>query len=77
MVGQRAQTELERKLAQARQIVLEIMEADESGQVTIGYGNGGLRIEYSRHSKPVPVLERQPVIDNRDERVIAGLRHKR
>ena len=55
MLSNEAQTELERKLERAREIMTAIMEAGDSGAVTIGYGNQGLRLVQHRHEKPVSV----------------------
>lgn len=65
MVGTKARAELDKKLEQARQVMLEIMDANHSGSVTIGYGSGGLRIEHSHHEPPVPVVEKPEPIDTR------------
>ena len=55
VLSNKATTELEKKLKQAHDIMASIMEAGDSGTVTIGFGNGGLRIVYTRHERPVPV----------------------
>lgn len=68
MLSQQAIAELDKKLARARERMLEIMEAGDSGTVTIGYGVHGLRLVYSGHEKSTPV-ELTPVTSRKREKL--------
>lgn len=48
------------------QLTLEsMMAAGDSGTVTIGYGNKGLRLVINRHEKSVPIKDEEGAVVNK------------
>lgn len=55
MLSDAAKASLKEKLKRAEELMTAIMEAGDSGAVTIGFGNGRLRIAHNRHEKGTEV----------------------
>lgn len=53
--------ELIAMLRRAQAILESMIAAGDSGTVTIGYGNKGLRLVVNRHEKSVPIQDEEGV----------------